>query len=696
MSARRETSPSPERSRLGKLLLYWGPTVLALLVSIPSLWGEFVLDDVALIAADQGLADFDLERIFGQNYWGERRLDPNYRPLTLLTYALNHRLGSDPAGFHAVNVFLYALVVLVFHRLCLRLFPGAAFAFFAAALYAVFPIHIEAVFNVVGRAELLAALAIFGAWILVQGAASGEGRWRPIVAAVIVFGGMFCKENVAVSVAVIPLAVLLTRRVVAWRTAVFCALAVLAYLLCRELALQKPLELIREAGGRAARPIDNPLAHTDDLTRVVNGVRILGLYALKTVAPIRLSADYSFDAIPVLSLGEFRIWIRALAVLVLTAAVIGGFRKRAPLVVLGVLFFLAAFGATSNVVFPIGTIFAERLAFTPSAGLAIALAAAGLARSRDGPGGSDKPFAFTPAVLLLSSLLGIYFVRAVVRGQDWLDRDTLYILTAEQSPGSARAHRLAAEGHLRIGLASRDPAEKRRRDKLCEDEIGDALRILPTYPGAMAFWGEFLVKRNRFKEAAPILTRAKEEYASERLPEPGVLNRLLGRAHVGLGVGLGKGAEAREHFSAGLEALNVYLDKNPDGDSAALALEYRAIAHQELGDSEAARRDLDAAIDRSPSRIGLYKNRGYLRSITADPAGAAEDYRKGLELCLQRKRIRTPPGENAHHFCLLLFELYLSTGDRDAAEREREALRQTADGEQMKSIEKRFRDKFPR
>ena len=88
-------------------------------------------------------------------------------------------------------------------------------------------------------------------------------------------------------------------------------------MLCRELALQKPLELIREAGGRAARPIDNPLAHTDDLTRVVNGVRILGLYALKTVTPIRLSADYSFDAIPVLALGGLQLWIRALTVLVL-------------------------------------------------------------------------------------------------------------------------------------------------------------------------------------------------------------------------------------------------------------------------------------------------------------------------------------------------------------------------------------------
>ena len=68
--------------------------------------------------------------------------------------------GSDPTGFHAVNVALHALVCLMFHRACKLVFGAAAQgpSLVAAVLYATHPIHVEVVANVVGRGEMLAAV----------------------------------------------------------------------------------------------------------------------------------------------------------------------------------------------------------------------------------------------------------------------------------------------------------------------------------------------------------------------------------------------------------------------------------------------------------------------------------------------------------------------------------------------------------
>ena len=52
--------------------------------------------------------------------------------------------GLNPGGIHAVNVFLHAVVVVLFYKLCRR-FLDAVHSFLAALLFSVHPIHTEAV-----------------------------------------------------------------------------------------------------------------------------------------------------------------------------------------------------------------------------------------------------------------------------------------------------------------------------------------------------------------------------------------------------------------------------------------------------------------------------------------------------------------------------------------------------------------------
>ena len=88
---------------------------------------------------------------------------PLYRPVTTFSYLLNYSVFGNadrPAGYHVVNWLLHtANVWLVFGlavRIGRRFWPAA----FAAALWAVHPLGTEAVTNIVGRADLLAAFGV--------------------------------------------------------------------------------------------------------------------------------------------------------------------------------------------------------------------------------------------------------------------------------------------------------------------------------------------------------------------------------------------------------------------------------------------------------------------------------------------------------------------------------------------------------
>src|SRR5687767_1767910 len=95
-----------ERARAKALLLALLPAGAAILFHANTIPGDFVFDDIVLIERGTGLRDVDPERVFLSNYWGPDYEDRNWRPLTLLTYALNFTLGSGPAPFHVINVLL--------------------------------------------------------------------------------------------------------------------------------------------------------------------------------------------------------------------------------------------------------------------------------------------------------------------------------------------------------------------------------------------------------------------------------------------------------------------------------------------------------------------------------------------------------------------------------------------------------------
>ena len=129
-------------------------------------------DDTDLILANQAfLADLaNAPRAFSQHYFAVEGQPVGrgeyYRPLVVLSFMLDAQIGGTlPWGYHATNVVLHIVAVLLFFRWLRALGVGPRIAGFGALVFAVHPLTTSAVAWIVGRNDVLLAVLAFGAML---------------------------------------------------------------------------------------------------------------------------------------------------------------------------------------------------------------------------------------------------------------------------------------------------------------------------------------------------------------------------------------------------------------------------------------------------------------------------------------------------------------------------------------------------
>jgi tetratricopeptide (TPR) repeat protein len=453
----------PFVGRWSRSLLWLCPLVVlaAALPYLNALPADFTFDDVGLIRDNAAVQVLPASGLLAYVYYPGGL----YRPLTMLTYAANVSLSPAPMGFHLVNVLVHVLVSVAVLFLARALLGSIVAAAGAALLFAVHPIHTEAVTSVVGRAELLAALGVLVALLAYRRAALDSGLRRQAWSAVALLAfaaALLAKESAFTALGLLVVVHWCVDRSASLRQRIMSLLpfaAVAAGYLALRLAVVGTLGLPEAVGA-----LDNPLAHTDTATRMRTAVIILWQYMEHLTVPIHLSADYSFNQIPLaLSWSDPRFLRAALLCTALAAAILVATR-RAPLLAVAALFTLIPLILTANILFPIGTIKAERLLYLPSVGWCLAVGwLAARTAARHAPA----------AALTLLVLITAFGVRAWVRNDDWRDENALYAATVSNAPASAKAHHNAAVALERAGRLDDATVEFR-----------ETLEIYPNYASA--------------------------------------------------------------------------------------------------------------------------------------------------------------------------------------------------------------------
>jgi tetratricopeptide (TPR) repeat protein len=467
------------------------------------LTGSFTYDDKAIVRDNFRLRSPErvVDLFTTQYFGGPKGTGTAYRPLLLLSFAVQWWIhGGDPVPFHVVNVLLHALATLLLARLLLRLDLPPPAAVGAALLFAVHPIHVEAVTGIVGRGETLAAVLVLACLLgALRFADGGRRRWLFLAASLaFYFAANLTKESAAVAPALVFV-------LLAWS-----ADGALGARLRSALARGWPLYagaaavlalvfgVRAEVLGGALRSertgifeLENPLAPLPPAERALNAcalfVRTLGRLAF----PLRLSSDESAWSIRPLALGSPIAWAAAALLVALAVASVRALRERS-LPALGFLFLALAALPSSNLLFPTGTIFAERLAYLPSAGFCMMAISwfAGGAR-----GFEDLSRARLAALAAAVLLLGM---RTIVRNPVWESDEALFTNMVKVSPESAKAHYDYAYMSAQIGAPRRALEHYARAAEIypgywdawagrgrMERELGDPAASLRAYEEAL-------------------------------------------------------------------------------------------------------------------------------------------------------------------------------------------------------------------
>ena len=434
---KRRTAETAAPSRLSAIAPCVVLLAVTLLVYGNTLAGGFVHDDKPLVAENRLLRDpGNLPRIFTSGYWTTRdaSVPELYRPLAVASFALNYLIaGPGPLSFHLVNLLLHAWVSWLVFRVGKELSGSSAAGWAAGLLFAVHPVHSEAVAPVVGRSELLSAGFALGA-LLLHRRAGASGSRRPLLvagAAACYFASALSKENALILPAILLLldaAFPVPPPARGERRRWLGAYSLYLFVALLYLALR--VGVLGAVGRSDIRPLDNPLASASFVTARLTALITTGKYMGLLIYPAHLSADYSRDQIPLASGWTDPRLAGSLLALLAAAALVAWAWRRWRIVSFAILLYAVAILPVSNLLFPIGTIFGERLLYLPSVGFCLlvgALLDALLRRRR----------LSTCAVAGILLLTGS--ARTVARNRIWHDDATFAISTARDAPRSAKA-----------------------------------------------------------------------------------------------------------------------------------------------------------------------------------------------------------------------------------------------------------------
>ena len=153
----------------------------------------FAYDDEPMLVQNRLIHTLaELPAALSKPYW--LQYGTLYRPLTTLSFGIDWAIGGGAAWpFHLGNVVFHALTSALVVMLALRWLPPLA-ACIAGVFFAVHPVHVEAVSNAVGRAELMCGAAIL-ALALVASRTTGTARDQWLACALLSACALGAKET---------------------------------------------------------------------------------------------------------------------------------------------------------------------------------------------------------------------------------------------------------------------------------------------------------------------------------------------------------------------------------------------------------------------------------------------------------------------------------------------------------------------
>lgn len=445
--------PSPLKSLRTAALLVGA---LATLVYANSLGNGLAYDDVHIVTENTAIHSLEtLPDALSDPYWPGRfgRQLGLWRPAATTLIALEYAVaGEDPLLYHAVNVAAHAATSVLVLLLLVHLMSLPA-ALAGGLIFAVHPVHVEAVANVIGIAEVMSTgFFVWACLVHVRG--PERTSWGRAAAIATLYALAFGTKEGAVT---LPGAIFLLdaarRRIGFADLAQYVRDRWRAYLAMGGVAGVLLALRFRVLGGIADAfgPLGADLL--EEVPRIWTLAEVWSHYVRLWVFPLDLSADYSPNVIPIrIGWGPANVVGLVLALGVLTAALVlwrrramAAGRDTARTAAFGVVWFIVTISPVANVLFVSGILLAERTFYLPSVGLAAASGWLVVRLARERPWG---------AWVLLAVALTAGAWRTWDRNPTWRDNITVFGTLIEDYPHSGRSQWILGDLFFQQGRVS--------------------------------------------------------------------------------------------------------------------------------------------------------------------------------------------------------------------------------------------------
>ncbi|MCG6910930.1 MAG: tetratricopeptide repeat protein [Deltaproteobacteria bacterium] len=436
-----------------------------------------------------------------------------YRPVAMLTFAINWYLGRDGVlGYHLVNIGIHCATAVMLYFTILGMlgarnvrgnFQGSerTIAFLATAFWALHPIQTQAVTYIVQRmASLATFFYVVSIYFYVRGrSASSPGK--RVSSYLLCLLGFVLALGTKQNTVTLPAALLLVELVFysdlrflrkakgRWIASSLAVVLVLFVLLGLYLWSDEPLSRI--VRGYDIRPFNLS-------ERVLTEFRVLVLYLKQIVYPIPQQFSIIHDV--GLSTSLLLPWTTLASIVLIAGLIIGAIAtlSKYRLLSFGILFYFLGHSVESTV-FPLELVFEHRN-YLPTLFLFLPLAS-GLVALMAGYRRQNRLIHGLLAVFVAALIFGIGFA-TYVRNAAWATEKTIWQDAMQKAPALARPHQglaLALENENRL-----DPAlELYEKALTLEDPSPKLSRFI-----SLSNMGNIYKKKGEYVRAASYLTAA--------------------------------------------------------------------------------------------------------------------------------------------------------------------------------------------
>jgi protein O-mannosyl-transferase len=457
--------------------------VAAFALYLPAAGYGFVQDDRAIIVSNPAAHSIPAAlAAFDDPYWPRESGAGLYRPLAILSYAVDWTVSDGRAGwFHVMNALWHGLATVLLVLILMRWLPTLPAAG-AGLVFAWHPVHVEAVASLVGRAELLVAVAIFGAVL-----AARRGQWT--VSVVCAAAAMLSKEHGVIA----PVVILFDN----WLDRVEVRRLPITFLVALGAVTIGFLVAWLVIGAAGAHDVAAVFYGRGTLGRLAVALPAVVRAAALLVWPVSLSSDYDPQVIAAREGFSAAAALGIVIVIGLPVLIVWS-RRRAPAIAFTAVLAILSYLPTANLLFPSGVVLAERNLYLAGA-LPAALAGAGVAWLSAHRG--LRPAAAALAVVALACGM-----RSVLRLPAWRDNRSQLLTLLTEHPESYRGHASAA-----AVLAGRHDTAAARREYHAADSLfaGD--------PYLDAGHALFLIGVGDTAAARPLIDRARSSERAQRI-----------------------------------------------------------------------------------------------------------------------------------------------------------------------------------